>query len=57
MLIDWAVKVLELPNDYSVRQLKEQYRWFVLTYHPDNQETGDLQEFLKATKAYNILMN
>lgn len=49
--------ILELENDASPRDIKKQYRRMSLEKHPDKNPDDPLavQEFIKLTKAYNIL--
>lgn len=49
--------ILELENDATPRDIKKQYRKMSLEKHPDKNPDDPLavQEFIKLTKAYNIL--
>ncbi len=50
-----AYSLLEVPFYVSNDIVKEQYRWLVKFYHPDNPRTGCSQEFKKVITAYNII--
>ena len=49
--------ILQVPSDASVKDIKKQYRRMSLEMHPDKNPDNPLavQEFIRLTKAYNIL--
>lgn len=49
--------ILDLANDATPRDIKKQYRKLSLSMHPDKNPDNPLavQEFIRLTKAYNIL--
>jgi DnaJ-class molecular chaperone len=50
-----AYHTLEIPPYISESIVKEQYRWLIKFYHPDNSRTGCPTEFIKIITAYNII--
>mmetsp|Transcript_14280 Transcript_14280/g.17980 ORF Transcript_14280/g.17980 Transcript_14280/m.17980 type:complete len:293 (-) Transcript_14280:1214-2092(-) len=50
-------QILEISSDATVRDIKKQYRKMSLEKHPDRNPDNPLavQEFIRLTKAYNIL--
>lgn len=51
-------KILDLPTNASVEDVKRAYRRLALLYHPDrNQEPGAKERFIAITEAYNYLIN
>lgn len=50
-------QILDIPNDATSRDIKKQYRRLSLSMHPDKNPDNPLavQEFIRLTKAYNIL--
>lgn len=50
-----AYAVLEIGRNVSDAELKENFRWFVKFYHPDNKQYGDVSEFKKILEAYRIV--
>jgi len=50
-----AYSILEIDPYVNETILKENYRWLVKFYHPDNMISGDTFEFQKIIKAYNII--
>jgi len=55
MAYEWALETLEANPSMTDDELKEQFRWFMKTYHPDNQETGNVEIYRQALKAWRIL--
>lgn len=55
MTLKEALNFLEIDKNSSKEIIIEQYRWFIKTYHPDNQLTGDVKEFLLAIEAFNVV--
>lgn len=53
--VAWAYEMLEANDGMTAAELKEQFRWFMKTYHPDNPETGDVQIYRNAIEAWKIL--
>ncbi len=51
----WAYETLELDENATAGEIKEQFHWFAKTYHPDNRETGDVEIFRNAIEAWKIL--
>ena len=50
-----AYFLLEVPFFVSDAIVKEQYRYLVKFYHPDNPNTGCQSEFKKVLEAYNLI--
>jgi len=50
-------QILDIPNDATIRDIRKQYRRLSLEKHPDKNPDDPLavQEFIRLTKAYNIL--
>ena len=55
MNLSEALFITELDLDCPKELYKEQYRWLVKTYHPDNKKTGDQKEFVKILQAFDLL--
>ena len=49
-----AMKILKLKPDYTIEQLKSEFRKLALQTHPD--KGGNEQLFFIATKAYKTLL-
>jgi len=51
--------ILDIPNDATDKQIKKQYRKRSLELHPDKNPDNPLavQEFIRLTKAYNVLID
>lgn len=49
--------ILEVPSDATINEIKKKFRKMSLLKHPDKNPDNPLavQEFIKLTKAYNIL--
>ena len=47
-----AMKILELPRNFTKEQLKKQYHIKALRYHPDKINTNDVSEIAEATKKF-----
>jgi len=56
MTLNEAFVFFEIDSSAKEEIIKEQYRWFVKTYHPDNPLYGDIKEFLLAIEAFNVLI-
>lgn len=54
---DNPYEVLGLPRDANERQIVAAYRNAALKYHPDKQQSGDSQSFLRITEAYQVLID
>lgn len=50
-----AYDILEVDYTVTDSELKEQFRWLVKFYHPDNRETPSITEFRKIVSAYQII--
>lgn len=51
-----AMKILEVDERATPEEVKEQFRWLVHFYHPDNKDTGDENELRKILEAYGSMM-
>ena len=49
--------ILELNHGVDIEMISRAYKALVQRYHPDNQETGDVEKFMQVVKAYEILSN
>jgi molecular chaperone DnaJ len=47
-------KILDLPFDFSTKQLKKSYRFLSTIYHPDKNKDGD-STFKEIVEAYRVL--
>lgn len=45
-------KVLGIPRDSDIKDVKSAYRALAKVYHPDNISTGDAKEYSKIQEAY-----
>lgn len=52
MTLNEAYDILDIENTAPDEMIKENYRWLVKFYHPDNNLTKDIKEFLKIIEAY-----
>lgn len=53
---DDALKILNLNNDYTIKELKKKYYKLALKFHPDkNSDENAEEEFKKCVEAYKIL--
>jgi DnaJ-class molecular chaperone len=50
-----AYTALDLTYGVSEQELKDNFRWLVKFHHPDNPATGNVVEFKKIIKAYNLI--
>lgn len=50
-----AYEILEVDHLASDQDLKDNFRWLVKFYHPDNPYTHDVAEFKKIILAFNIV--
>jgi len=55
MNIEEAFQILEVDQWLSNNLLKENFRWLVKHYHPDNKTYGNVVEFRKVIEAYTII--
>lgn len=54
-MLDWALEFLECHRGMTDDELKEQYHWFVRTYHPDRLITGDRRVFQQTIQAWKTI--
>ena len=47
--------ILEVSETASPEMIKAAYRLLITRYHPDNQQTGNLEHSQQITQAYNVL--
>lgn len=52
---EWALETLEANTLMTDEELKNQFRWFMKTYHPDNKETGNIAIYRHAIEAWKII--
>jgi hypothetical protein len=53
-----AIKILELPNDYSPELVNQQFKKFAMKYHPDKCKDPDAQDqFIKIKEAHLFISN
>lgn len=50
-----AYAILEVDKNTSNTCVKENYRWLVKFYHPDNTKTSDPDTFRRVIEAYKIV--
>ena len=52
-------KILQVPNNSTIKQIKKRYRELVKKYHPDSKYKNSKysEDFLLIQKAYNVLSN
>ena len=50
-------ELLQVSPNAELETLQRVYKMLATRYHPDNQETGDLDKFLTLNKAYETLSN
>jgi DnaJ-class molecular chaperone len=55
MNISQALQILEIDSDIDESLFKEQYRWLVKFYHPDNKITGNSKELMKVISAEKLV--
>jgi len=59
-MIEYAKKILGLPNKASLNEIKETYHELAQKYHPDKQKDRDKNDYdskmKELNKAYNILI-
>lgn len=55
LTIEQACRILGLPERFTLRELKAQYRKLAATYHPDVAGTGDAGRFIEINLAYELL--
>lgn len=49
--------VLNVPNNASLKEIKDSHRQLVLFFHPDRKKTGDAEMFDLVNHAYSVLSN
>ncbi len=55
--LDKYLKILELPNNASLEEVKRSYRKLTIKYHPDrNKATDAYSKFIEITEAYDALV-
>src|SRR5262249_1995970 len=50
-------EILQISPKADVQTIHRVFRMMAARFHPDNPETGDVEEFLRLKKAYSILSN
>lgn len=51
-----AYSVLDVDQFVDSNMLKQNYKWLIKLYHPDNKEHGDKNQLFKVIKAYNLIL-
>lgn len=52
-----AISILNLPQSFTKKQLKQSFRIMALKYHPDKSNTNTKEHFIKIHNAYKFLSN
>lgn len=55
MDVNEALSCLGLNSNYSVEELKLNYKKLARKFHPDNQASGDVLKFKKVRSSYEFL--
>lgn len=57
MTLDEAFNLLEIDWNATDADVKEQYRWLVKFYHPDNTVSGNRHELVRIIEAYKTVIS
>lgn len=55
MNVEEALKILDVDHKATISEIKENYKWLVKFYHPDNKKTGSSKHFQETIIAYKTI--